>query len=48
MAYLGQCLDSVFSQTFRDFFVVLVDDGLTDFSYELAKAYERRRPGRIL
>ena len=47
MAYLRQCLDSVFSQTFQDFFVVLVDDGSTDFSYELAKAYERKRPDRM-
>jgi glycosyltransferase involved in cell wall biosynthesis len=47
IAYAGRCLDSVFQQTFGDFFVVFVDDQSTDFSYELAKSYERRFPGRM-
>jgi glycosyltransferase involved in cell wall biosynthesis len=47
MAYLKQCLDSVFSQDFRDFFVVFVDDGSTDMSYEFAKMYERRHSDRM-
>ena len=47
MAYVRQCLDSIFSQTFKDFFVVFVDDQSTDLSYEFAKMYERKHPGRM-
>ena len=44
MAYVRQCLDSIFGQTLQDFFVVFVDDQSTDLSYEFAKMYERKRP----
>lgn len=47
IAYIKRCLDSVFSQKFRDFYVVLVDDGSTDLSYECALAYERANPDRM-
>ena len=33
--YIEQCLDSVFSQTFRDFEVICVDDGSTDRTGEI-------------
>lgn len=41
-ALLAQCLESVFAQTFRDFAVVLVDDGSTDGSVELARSFGDR------
>ena len=37
--YLAACLDSVLSQTFRDFELILVEDGSTDGSREIAEAY---------
>lgn len=40
--YLCKCLDSVLSQSFSDYEVVLVDDGSTDGSAEICKAYQLR------
>ncbi|MBO3741014.1 glycosyltransferase [Actinoplanes flavus] len=37
--YLAACLDSLARQTFRDFEVVLVDDGSPDGSAEIARAF---------
>jgi GT2 family glycosyltransferase len=35
--YLGDCLDSLSAQTFRDFEVIVVDNGSTDSSLEMLK-----------
>lgn len=43
-AYLPACLDSVLSQTHTDLQVVVVDDGSTDSSGEIADAYAGRDP----
>ncbi|MGX6605957.1 glycosyltransferase family 2 protein [Micromonosporaceae bacterium Da 78-11] len=37
--YVGDCLDSLARQTFRDFEVVLVDDGSPDGSADIARAF---------
>ncbi len=41
-AYLSRCVDSILNQTFRDFEVVLVDDGSPDRCGELCEEYARR------
>lgn len=37
--YLNQCLESISQQTFRDFEVIMVDNGSTDNSFEICQAY---------
>jgi glycosyltransferase involved in cell wall biosynthesis len=39
--YLKECLDSALAQTFRDFEVVVVDDGSTDSTMDVARQYSR-------
>jgi len=40
--YLKRTLDSVFNQTEKDFEVIVVNDGCTDKSIEIAKNYDIR------
>lgn len=37
--YLGECLDSILTQTFKNFEVIVVDDCSTDNSFEIAESY---------
>ena len=37
--YIGECLDSLVAQTFKDFEVIIVDDCSTDKSCEIAESY---------
>lgn len=39
--YLEECVDSVLSQSFRDFQLILIDDGSPDHCPEICDAYER-------
>ena len=41
-AYLPACLDSILAQTFRDFELILVDDGTRDGSPAIMEAYAAR------
>ena len=43
-AYLPQCLDSVFAQTYTNLQVVLVDDGSKDNSLEICQQYAAKDP----
>ncbi|MFC1510448.1 glycosyltransferase family 2 protein [Candidatus Omnitrophota bacterium] len=40
--YLRECLDSILAQTFRDFEILLVDDGSCDDTFHIAEEYARR------
>lgn len=40
--YLPKCLDSIVSQTFTDFEVLMIDDGSTDGSGEICEQYSRK------
>lgn len=39
--YLRQCVDSVLAQNYRDLEILLVDDGSTDESLSICRAYEK-------
>jgi CDP-glycerol glycerophosphotransferase len=43
-SYLQECLDSIREQTFGDFDVVMIDDGSTDRSAEIAETFAARDP----
>ena len=40
--YLKECLDSVMNQTFKDFEVILVNDGSTDRSPQICDSYAKQ------
>ena len=40
--YLCECLDSILSQTFKDFEVLLIDDGSTDNSPKIVDDYSKK------
>jgi CDP-glycerol glycerophosphotransferase len=42
--YLGECLESLRAQTFADFEAIIVDDGSTDGSPEIARVFAERDP----
>jgi glycosyltransferase involved in cell wall biosynthesis len=46
-AYITEAIESVLAQTYRDFELVLVDDGSTDDSTEIAKGYAARFPNLV-
>lgn len=40
--YLARCFDSILNQTYKDFEVIVIDDGSEDRSPEICDAYARR------
>ncbi|MBN2557806.1 MAG: glycosyltransferase [Clostridia bacterium] len=45
---LEEALDSLLNQDYRDFTVVICDDGSTDNTYGIALEYSERHPGRFV
>lgn len=40
--YIGQCLESILNQTYKDFEVVIVDDGSNDRTVEIIEQYQNK------
>ena len=45
--YIGECLDSLFLQTFQDYEIILIDDRSTDNSRAVAESYVPKFSGRL-
>lgn len=45
--FLAEAIDSVLGQTWRDFEIILIDDGSTDRSRSLIEGYRSRSPERV-
>ena len=45
--YIGECLDSLLAQTFKNFELILVDDCSTDNSVEIIESYASKFNGRL-
>ncbi|HTP10654.1 MAG TPA: glycosyltransferase [Anaerolineae bacterium] len=45
--YLPQTIDSVLTQSFQDFELLILDDGSSDNSHEVLSDYQRRYPDKI-
>ena len=45
--YIGECLDSILAQTFKNFEVIVVDDCSTDNSVTIVESYRKKFGGRL-
>lgn len=46
--YVRESLDSIYSQTFQDFDIILLDDGSTDGTADILREYTERYPNSVL
>ena len=40
--YLCRCIDSLINQTLKDIEIILIDDGSTDLSLQIAREYAKK------
>ncbi|WP_194191065.1 glycosyltransferase family 2 protein [Clostridium chrysemydis] len=45
---LKESIDSLFNQTFKDFELIMCDDGSSDSTYEIAKHYEKKHKDKVI
>ncbi|MBR4903147.1 MAG: glycosyltransferase [Selenomonadaceae bacterium] len=45
--YIGEAIESILNQTFKNFEIIVVDDCSTDSSYEVVKSYIPKSDGRL-
>ena len=46
--YLEKCLDSIINQSYKNLEIIIIDDGSTDNSLEIAKEYEKNDSDKII
>jgi glycosyltransferase involved in cell wall biosynthesis len=46
--YLKKCLDSILNQTFKEFDLIVINDGSTDGSLDILKSYQEKFPNIII
>lgn len=46
--YIKKCLDSILSQSFQNFKIVIVDDLSTDKSFDICKKYQKKHNDKII
>ena len=44
--YIGKCLDSIMNQTYKDYEVIIVNDGTKDNSEEVILKYQAQNPDK--
>ena len=45
---LGEAIDSILSQTYTNWELIMCDDGSTDGTFEIAKSYQKKYPDKII
>ena len=46
--YLKRALESVLNQTFKDFEIIVINDGSVDNTKKVVESYQKANPGKIV